>query len=324
MRSVAVIGGGLAGLTCARALHDRGARVSVFDKGRGVGGRTSTRREGAWRFDHGAPRLDLGAVGELRASWERAGVIVPWHPRGADRATWVGVPGASALANHLAAGLAVETSARVVSLARRDGWWLEIERAGLTTTAGPFDVVAITAPIPQVCDLLATTPADALLALLAEATFAPCLVAMLAIEADGQLDELHDVGGPLASAHRFDSRPGRIAAAAELWVAHGSEAWSVAHLEQDPQEAARELADALTTRPRRGDSSARPPLALRAGHVADRQAVRLRRCPTARCRRGWLRRGGRCGNESRRALGAGPGRTNSRVANEKPATSQPA
>lgn len=42
--SVAIIGAGLAGLSCARVLKDRGLRVSVFEKSRGPGGRMSTRR----------------------------------------------------------------------------------------------------------------------------------------------------------------------------------------------------------------------------------------------------------------------------------------
>jgi predicted NAD/FAD-dependent oxidoreductase len=53
-----VIGGGISGLACAGVLCDAGFRITVFDKGRGVGGRTSTRRESDWRFDHGAPRAD--------------------------------------------------------------------------------------------------------------------------------------------------------------------------------------------------------------------------------------------------------------------------
>ncbi|MBC7799661.1 MAG: NAD(P)-binding protein, partial [Gemmatimonadaceae bacterium] len=34
MDDVAVVGGGMAGLACAGALHRAGARVAVFDKGR--------------------------------------------------------------------------------------------------------------------------------------------------------------------------------------------------------------------------------------------------------------------------------------------------
>jgi predicted NAD/FAD-dependent oxidoreductase len=37
---VAVIGAGMAGLACARRLADAGIAPVVFDKGRGIGGRT--------------------------------------------------------------------------------------------------------------------------------------------------------------------------------------------------------------------------------------------------------------------------------------------
>ena len=53
--SVAVIGAGISGLFAARTLQDHGMTVKVFEKGRGVGGRMSTRRiNGGATFDHGA------------------------------------------------------------------------------------------------------------------------------------------------------------------------------------------------------------------------------------------------------------------------------
>jgi renalase len=252
---VAVIGGGLAGLACASALRDHGFGVTVFDKGRGVGGRTSTRREGNWSFDHGAPRLDLGApeIADLRRSWEATGVIVPWQPRvdqhgaASMRPTWIGVPGANALAVHLATRIEVKTSARVVSLARRDGWWLEVERATTLGSFGPFELVVITAPTPQAIRLLATTAAAALVGTLSAARYVPCVVAMVALEANGATDELRDMTGALASAYRIDARPGRmLSTGVELWVAHGSAAWSTARLEDAAQDAARELVAEMT------------------------------------------------------------------------------
>ena len=41
---VAIIGAGLAGLSCAQALVQSGHQVHVFDKSRGPSGRMSTRR----------------------------------------------------------------------------------------------------------------------------------------------------------------------------------------------------------------------------------------------------------------------------------------
>ena len=39
----AIIGAGIAGITCARTLVQAGHQVTVFEKSRGVGGRMSTR-----------------------------------------------------------------------------------------------------------------------------------------------------------------------------------------------------------------------------------------------------------------------------------------
>ena len=62
---IAIVGAGVAGLTGALALRDAGCEVVVFDKGRGPGGRTATRRAGALSFDHGAPVVAPGTFGEL-------------------------------------------------------------------------------------------------------------------------------------------------------------------------------------------------------------------------------------------------------------------
>ena len=50
---VTIIGAGLAGITCARALQTAGHRVVLLDKSRGVGGRIATRRLHGTHADHG-------------------------------------------------------------------------------------------------------------------------------------------------------------------------------------------------------------------------------------------------------------------------------
>jgi renalase len=52
--SVAVIGGGIAGLICARTLIAHRLAVTVLDTGREPGGRISTRQVDGYRFDDGA------------------------------------------------------------------------------------------------------------------------------------------------------------------------------------------------------------------------------------------------------------------------------
>ena len=44
MSDVDVIGAGMSGIACARALQAEGVPVRLIDKGRGIGGRMATRR----------------------------------------------------------------------------------------------------------------------------------------------------------------------------------------------------------------------------------------------------------------------------------------
>lgn len=81
---VAVLGSGIAGSSAARTLADRGAQVTVFEAGFGVGGRTSTRvtrDDSKHQFDHGAqyigsPKTD--AFRECLESWRSEGFVKEW------------------------------------------------------------------------------------------------------------------------------------------------------------------------------------------------------------------------------------------------------
>ena len=83
MKTVAIVGAGMAGLSCAAALKTAGASITLFDKSRGPGGRMSTRRSAHRRYDHGAQYFtardpDFQAV---VARWTADGLVAPWTGR---------------------------------------------------------------------------------------------------------------------------------------------------------------------------------------------------------------------------------------------------
>jgi hypothetical protein len=89
---IAVVGAGVAGLSCADRLADLGLDVALFDKGKRAGGRASTLvlEEGAWDF--GAQYLTARSprFAKQVALWTSEGLVAPWPSAGDDAV--VGVP----------------------------------------------------------------------------------------------------------------------------------------------------------------------------------------------------------------------------------------
>jgi renalase len=116
--NVVVVGAGIAGLSCARALADGGARVRVLERGRVVGGRLASKRFDGRYADIGAAYLvaDDPAFTAQVTSWKTRGLARPWtdtfrvHP-GGDKTTgpvrWAAPGGLRSLAADLAEGLDV-------------------------------------------------------------------------------------------------------------------------------------------------------------------------------------------------------------------------
>ena len=245
---VAVVGAGMAGLVCARALASGGCRVTVLDKGRGPGGRLSTRRIDGLAFDHGAQDFTARHPEFARAleEWRAAGVVARFEGRvvaidESGRAApaeigerWVPAPSTSALARHLATGLTVEPGRRVVAIERRaEGWHLTAETGGAEERSGPFDAVLLCVPAAQAVPLLAVAPG--LASRVAEARFEPCWAVGVAPARPLALpyDAAVVRGSPLAWICRSTARPGRTGP--ETWMLHASAAWSEEHLEDAPE-----------------------------------------------------------------------------------------
>src|SRR5690606_39591605 len=253
----AVIGAGIAGLSCARALAESGVHVTVFDKSRGPGGRTSTRRGEGWACDHGAQystARDPLFQAEL-ARWQAAGVAARWQPRltvfdaagrradggegGEEQARHVGTPRMTAPARLLADGLDLRLQTTVTALQRYDHGW-ELATAERSLLPEAFDGVLLAVPAPQAVPLL--QPASAELAALAGgARMQACWALMLRFVAPLALD--FDAAfvnhGPLRWIARDTSKPGREGS--ETWTLHASAEWSEAHVEDSPESVAAAL-----------------------------------------------------------------------------------
>lgn len=275
-RHIAVVGAGMAGLTCARTLAQAGHRVTLLDKSRGVGGRMSTRDTPFGGFDHGAqyftvrdPRfqLALATTAAPVQHWATSTVRV-LDPLGQVLATttptpdplWVAAPGMKDLAKHWAQGLTSHQGAALlldhqVKRVERDAlqtkrWQLRTESAdGAVQVLGGFDQVVLAMPQPQTLALLKTSGlATRLQKTIATVTTAPCWTLMVAYPLAVQTGAAP--WGPYWSAarsshHRISwlaretSKPGR--GGVERWTVQASPAWSSEHLEDDADRVAGKL-----------------------------------------------------------------------------------
>lgn len=226
---VAVVGAGMSGLTCARELMQHGVDVTVFDKGRGLGGRMATRRaDGGFQFDHGAQYLTprSAAFTAMLEDAEAAGAVARWQREGKQPA-YVGVPGMTGLAKYLAHDLEIRKQTRIDRVVCANNRWQ------LTWDTGTemFDRVVITTPAPQIGALLSDE--DPFSGALATVTMDPCLTLMVGLSADVDL--------PFVSRRTPDqdiswivcdsAKPGRPDAT--CIVAQASRDWSIRHLELD-------------------------------------------------------------------------------------------
>ncbi|MFP5402647.1 MAG: NAD(P)/FAD-dependent oxidoreductase [Gammaproteobacteria bacterium] len=247
----AVVGAGIAGLSCARALSAAGVRVTVLEKSRGPAGRMSTRRGEGWACDHGAQYFtarDPRFQAEV-AHWLAAGVAARWQPRltvfgadgqreavggaGAALVRHVGTPRMTAPARHLAEGLDLRLQATVNALHCYDhGWELATAEHGLLPEA--FDGVLLAVPLLQ-------PVAPGLAAIAGAARMQGCWALMARFDAPLALDFdaafVND--GPLRWIARDTSKPGR--AGMETWTLHASAEWSEAHIEDTPERVASAL-----------------------------------------------------------------------------------
>ena len=237
---IAIVGAGMAGMSCGQRLSRLGHEVRLFDKGRGPGGRMATRRmeDGGTtlHFDHGAQYFtarDPRFVEQV-AHWEASGVAARWAAAGDD--AWVGTPAMNAPLKAMAGELGVQFGTRIEQLVRDgEGWQIDGEGA----PDARFDAVLVAVPAEQAGPLL--QPHAPAMATLADQTASdPCWTLMAGFEAPLALvqDTLRQ-RGPIGWAARNNAKPGR--ANEECWVIQASPEWSRAHLEEDAETVAAAL-----------------------------------------------------------------------------------
>lgn len=239
---IAVIGAGLAGLTCAKQLQHYG-QVTVFEKARGVGGRMTTRYTDTYEFDHGTQFFiaKTPAFQDFLHNLLEDKVIARWDAKFVEidsgqvtvarqwqnePAHFVAVPRMNALCKHLAQGLSITLQYQVDHLSLRvDGWYLSSQE----TEHGPFDWVIVTAPVAQTQTLLPDFVSFK--AELAAIHMLPCFSLMLGYQGLVELpwDAAVIKGSKISWIANNSVKPGRNKPG--CLMVHSTNAWAEQHLE---------------------------------------------------------------------------------------------
>ena len=181
-----VIGAGISGLLAAKTITDAGFSVQILEKGRGVGGRMSTRRRDGAIFDHGA---QFFTVRDPRFKkwvdvWQQEDLIETWYEYGDSGKHLRAAPSMTGIAKHLAKDLEIYRETLVEQASHADHWTV-------TTKDGrslKSRALITTAPIPQslaILDQAKITVPDSLRSI----TYHRCIVAMAILDRQSPITE---------------------------------------------------------------------------------------------------------------------------------------
>lgn len=247
---IAVIGTGLAGLSCAQTLQRAGYQVSCFDKARGVGGRLSSRRTEQTVFDHGSPYFEVNdaGFGHQIQVWQQQGAVSEWHTPIAEyqagqwgpiehASCYVGTPQMNTMARCISADLPCYFRHHLLQL-RHDGhqWTLHFK----DQQDHHADQVILAMPAPQVASLLEQT--HPFITQVQSVVMQPLWVLMLELMHMPVLPHasilmLHDpVLRLVIQNHQKPNRPN-----IPTLVLHGDLGWSMQHVDADPAWIAKQM-----------------------------------------------------------------------------------
>jgi renalase len=170
MSSVAIIGAGMSGLAAAHVLRDAGFTVTLFEKSRGVGGRTATRKRAGFIYDHGAQYIRIGGPDSIALITERfrapdlLDISKPiWifdgqgHIQEGDATQnaepkWNYRSGITMLARLMALELRIHFETRIARLQKTSAGWQLFDSTN--QDMGRFDLVLVTIPASQALELI--------------------------------------------------------------------------------------------------------------------------------------------------------------------------
>jgi renalase len=279
MRKIAVVGAGIAGISCARTLMQAGLDVTVFEKSTTAGGRMATRSSEFGGFDHGAQYFTVRDARFEKALTTASGMVRPWSANTvrildelgrvvasslpSKEAHWVATPGMNSLVRQWAEPLATAgklvLQTQVVRIEadklHPECWQLQTEGPDAQARVhSGFDAVVLAIPSPQASALLLhSQQAKPLQAALDAVTVAPCWTLMLAFPQAVQptMAYLGPQWNAARSTHhriawlaRESSKPGR--SLVERWTVQASPQWSERHLEDGAERVKAKLLKAFT------------------------------------------------------------------------------
>jgi len=234
---IGIIGAGISGLVCGRALQKAGHEVTVMEKSRNPGGRCATRRFGDHVVDHGVQyftlrdpevRREVEAVAgselrKLEAPILQAEPKRSVYREGEER--FYLRSGNNRLGKLLAEGLEILTETEVSKVEKS---WRKWKVAGRE-----FDAVVSCAPWPQSAALAGLR--------IQESGYEPCLTVLLEYQVgraggEGAYARMDASGSdPLAWIACENVKEGRVAEGYTVYVIQASPGYSREHMEQNPE-----------------------------------------------------------------------------------------
>lgn len=263
---IAVIGAGMAGLTCARELYLRGHDPVVFEADDRLGGRCSSRTTRIGCFDDAAQCIS-GATRLASYAAQRPGQLTAIHPwtvpatpaederNGMD---WdkdedpadetrslkligaVGVPSMRALAHTMARPLDVRMRTPIRQAQRRGADW--VLRAEEGEIDERFQALVLAVPAPLALPLAQASAG--LSAALRAVRYRSRWVLLLGSERPVGLPGYREFqGGPIERVAAMHTKPGRASNLPQRWFVEADKHWSSRHAHDDAETVADLLLD---------------------------------------------------------------------------------